>query len=52
MNMIMDNIPPETQIKKHRPTTLFANNDIVLEILSNQIHTANTKEVKHHEYMA
>lgn len=52
MNMIMDNIPTETQTKKHHPTTLFANNDTILEILSNQMHTTNTKEAKHHGYMA
>ena len=38
MNMIMDNIPIKTQTKKHRPTTLFANNDTILEIISNQTH--------------
>ena len=51
MNIIMDNIPPETQTKKHHPAALFANNDTILEIISNQTHTTNTKGVKQHEYM-
>lgn len=52
MNMIIDNIPPEMQTKKHHPAALFANNDIIIENTLSQTNTSKTKEMKHHEYMA
>lgn len=52
MNMIIDNIPPEMQTKKHRPAALFANNDIIIETVLSQTNTSKTKEEKYHEHMA